>query len=231
MLFMHEVHKVRACAKGAFQALFREGWMPMLGASDDARLLWYADQICGSGPNSSVTTITAIQDGVAWDHLCRRIQNGDLNKWIREIDQLRHEVEAKLLVPLPWSPLRDVALDKVPIGGVQHASSIYIEETLWPYRNALPACVERCGELYASSLEGPSSMCNMRAAFQPALVSQLQNEVTLIQRIQRPDALFDLLRTRTPGECRTPGAWMHDALDLREWTRRLLRTSTWSPMW
>lgn len=37
MLFMHEVHKLRGLAEDRFEAAFREGWMPTLGAGDEAR--------------------------------------------------------------------------------------------------------------------------------------------------------------------------------------------------
>ncbi|EUA06492.1 hypothetical protein I546_5384 [Mycobacterium kansasii 732] len=101
MLFMHEVHKVRGRAEDDFEIAFRDGRMPMLAAGDDARLLWYADHAHGSGPAYTVVTITAVEDGAGWERLARRVQKGDLQKWMRELDELRHDVEAKLLVALP----------------------------------------------------------------------------------------------------------------------------------
>ena len=75
-------------------------------------------------------------------------------------------------------------------------------------------------------------MLTIQAAFQPALGSHLRREVILMQRISRPEALLELLRTQIPAEYRAPGTWMHDALDLRDqWTSRLLRTSSWSPLY
>jgi hypothetical protein len=50
MLFMHEVHTVRGWAEDEFEAASRDGWMPMLGAGDDAWLLWYTNHAHGSGP-------------------------------------------------------------------------------------------------------------------------------------------------------------------------------------
>lgn len=74
-------------------------------------------------------------------------------------------------------------------------------------------------------------MLLIQAAFQPALGSHLHREVILMQRIQQPEQLLTLLRTRIPREFRAPGTWMHDALELRDqWTSRLLRTSAWSPL-
>ncbi|WP_245850534.1 hypothetical protein [Mycobacterium angelicum] len=228
---MHEVHKVRGRAEDEFEAAFREGWMPMLAAGDDARLLWYADHAQGSGPAYTVVTVTAITDGSAWERLALRVQKGDLQKWMREVDEFRHEVEAKLLVPLAWSPLQQVSFDEVPVDGREHELSLYMEDTMWPYQDKFEEYIDRCGEVYARSLERPASMLRMEAAFQPALGSHLRREVTLMQRIHRPEALLELLRTHIAPEYRAPGTWLHDALDLRDqWTSRLLRTSAWSPL-
>ncbi len=232
VLFMHEVHRVRGRAEDEFEAAFRDGWMPMLAAGDDGRLLWYADQAHGSGPAYTVVTITALKDGAGWERLTHRVQTGDLQKWIRGLDELRHEVEAKLLIPLPWSPLQEVAFSEVPVDGSEHELSLYMEDTMWPYQDKFEEYIDRCGDVYAKSLQRPSSMLTIQAAFQPALGSHLRREVTLMQRIHQPEQLLDLLRSHIPAEYRAPGTWMHDALDLRDqWTSRLLRTSSWSPLY
>ncbi|WP_242660393.1 hypothetical protein [Mycobacterium mantenii] len=227
---MHEVHTVRGRHEDDFEAAFRHGWMPMLAAGDDARLLWYADHAQGSGPSYTVVTVTAVRNGAAWERLALRVQRGDLQTWMRGLDELRHGVEAKLLVALPWSPLRDVAFNEVPADGREHELSLYMEDTMWPYQDKFEEYVARCGDVYAAGLERPSAMLAIQAAFQPALGSHLRREVVLMQRIQRPKQLLGLLRTRIPDEYRAPGTWMHDALELRDqWTSRLLRTSAWSP--
>jgi hypothetical protein len=232
VLFMHELHTVRGRKEDDFEAAFRDGWMPMLGRGDDARLLWYANQAHGSGPAYTVVTVTAVRDGAAWERLTLRVQKGDLQEWMRGLDELRHEVEAKLLMPLPWSPLRDVQFDEVPADGRQHEMTLYMEDTMWPYEDKFEEYIVRCGDVYARGLQAPSSMLTMHAAFQPALGSHVRREVILMQRISRPDALLDLLRSHIPAEYRAPGTWMYDALDLRDqWTSRLLRTSEWSPLY
>ena len=81
MLFIHEVHSVRGRAEDAFEAAFRDGWMPALAAADEARLLWYANHAHGSGPAYNVVTVTVVRDGPAWERLARRIQSGDLQQW------------------------------------------------------------------------------------------------------------------------------------------------------
>ena len=232
MLFMHEVHKVRGRREDDFEAAFRDGWMPMLAAGDDARLLWYADHAQGSGPSYTVVTVTAVTDGAAWERLALRVQQGDLQGWMRGLDELRYDVEAKLLMSLPWSPLQEVSFREVPADGREHELSLYMEDTMWPYPDKFEEYIDRAGDVYAKSLERPSPMLAIQAAFRPALGSQLHREVTLMQRIQQPEQLLQLLRNRIPREYRAPGSWMHDALDLRDqWSSRLLRTSPWSPLY
>jgi len=232
VLFMHEVHKVRGRAEDEFEAAFRAGWMPMLAASDEARLLWYTNHAHGSGPAYTVVTVTAVRDGTAWERLALRVQKGDLQAWMRDLDQLRHDVEAKLLVPLPGSPLQDVDFDVVPTDGREHEPTLYMEDTMWPFEHKFNEYIDQCGEVYAKSLDRPAPLLRIEAAFQPALGSHLHREVALMQRIHQPDALLTLLQTDLPPELRGPGTWMHDALELRDqWTSRLLRTSSWSPLY
>jgi hypothetical protein len=206
--------------------------MPTLGAGDEARLLWYTNHAHGSGPAYTVVTVTAVRDGPAWECLALRVQKGDLRQWMRELDELRYDVEAKLLMPLPWSPLQDVPFDQIPVDGREHELTLYMEDTMWPYEDKFEEYIDRCGEVYAKSLDQPASMLTIDAGFQPALGSHLRREVALMQRIRQPEALLHLLRTEIPPEYRAPGSWMHDALELRDqWTSRLLRTSSWSPLY
>jgi hypothetical protein len=231
MLFMHEVHKVRGRAEDEFEAMFRDGWMRILGTGDDARLLWYTNHTHGSGPAYTVVTLTAVRDGTAWERLARRIQQGDLRTWMRDLDALRHDVDAKLLVPLPWSPLKDVDFSVVPTDGREHELTLYMEDTMWPYADKFTEYIDRSGDVYATSLDRPNPLLKIEAAFQPALGSHLRREVALMQRVHDPNALLKLLQTEIPSEYRSPGTWMHDALELRDqWTSRLLRTSSWSPL-
>jgi hypothetical protein len=206
--------------------------MPALGQGSDARLLWYTNHAHGSGPAYTVVTVTVVRDGAAWERLALRIQKGDLRKWMRDLDELRHDVDAKLLVPLSWSPLKDVDFDDVPTDGREHELTLYMEDTMWPYPDKFGEYIDRCGEVYSKSLDRPNPLLSVAAAFQPALGSQRRREVALMQRIHDSQALLRLLQSEIAPEYRAPGTWMYDALELRDqWTSRLLRTSSWSPLY
>jgi hypothetical protein len=231
VLFMHEVHEVKGTREDDFEAAFLEGWMPMLAKGDDARLLWYTNHAHGSGVAYNVVTVTALRDARAWERLVYRIQKGDLQSWMRDVDELRHEVTGTLQMPLVWSPLQEIDFSSVPTTGARHEPTLYMEDTMWPYDGKLLDYIEACGAVYSKSLGYKDPFISIEAASQPAFGSQQRGEVTLMQRIHKADQLGRLLSTDIPPEMRAPGGWMHDALAVRDqWESKLLRTAVWSPL-
>jgi hypothetical protein len=235
VLFLHETHLVAGYHEDAFEAAFRDGWMPTLAAGDDARLLWYLNLAHGSSWSYRVVTITAVRDGAAWERLALRIQRGNLQDWMREVDTYRHDVTGKVLMSLPWSPMADLDLASVRGVVTEHEPAVYMEDTMWPYEGKLLDYVDASGTVYASSLEhrdsGAPRFLDIEAGFQPAFGSHVRREVVLMQRVLDPDRLLGLLTSEIPPAMRAPGTWMHDALELRDqWESKLLRTAAWSPL-
>jgi len=232
MLLMHEVHKVKGTKEDEFEATYRDGWMTMLAKGDDARLLWYTNHAHGSGMSYQVVTVTALSDGDGWGRTVDRIQRGDLQSWMRDLDELRHEVTGTIQIPLTWSPLQDVDFAAVPTDGTAHEATMYMEDTMWPYDGKIVDYIEACGAVYSKSLAYEDPFIAIESAVQPALGSQIRGEVTLMQRIHKLDRLAGLLATDMDPAHRGPGTWMHDALAVRDqWESKLLRTSTWSPLY
>jgi hypothetical protein len=237
VLFLHETHKVIGAREDEFEAAYREGWMTTLAESDNARLLWYTNHAHGSGVSYNVVTITGIADGAAWESLARRAQQGDLQPWMRELDNLRHEVTGKILLPVEWSPLQAVDLARVPTDGATHPLSLFVEDTGWPYA-PLDDYIGCWDELYYRPLSNaPAGMrlLEIQACFQVAHGSHKRREAMLWQKIDASDnyaALVRLLTTDIPPQHRGPGTYMFDALKYRDqWESRLLRTSAWSPLY
>lgn len=237
MLFLHETHKVVGARQDEFEAAYREGWMPMLAAGDDARLLWYTNHAHGSGPSYNVVTITGIVDGAAWQRLARRAQSGDMRPWMRELDTLRHEVTGKLLLPVTWSPLQTIDLASVPTTGQTHPLTMFMEDTGWPSA-PLDDYIRSWDEIYYRPLSrAPARMriLDIQACFQVAHGSHRRREAMLWQKIDDSNnyaALVHLLTKEIPPEHRAPGSYMFDALQYRDqWQSRLLRTSDWSPLY
>jgi len=232
MLFLHEVHQVKGAAEEEFEAAFRDEWMPVLGKSEDARLLWYCHHAHGSGPAYNVVTITALRDGAAWEDLARRIQRGDLQAWARRVDELRHDLTGKLLFGVSWSPMGELDLASVPVDGASHELSIYMEDTGWPHA-AIDDYVEFWGKGYYEPMkERAAGLLDIQAVFQVAFGTGHRKEAILMQKIVSDRALLHLLTHDTDPEHRRPGQFMHDALAYRDrWESKLLRTSSWSPLY
>ena len=206
--------------------------MPVLAGGGEARLLWYCRQAHGSGPAYNVVTVTAVRDGGAWEELAGRVQRGDLRRWVRDLDELRHGVRSKILVPVEWSPMQEVDLDSVPADGSVHEPSLYMEDTGWPHA-ALDDYVAFWEVAYYGPMrERSGSLLDVQAAFQIAFGTGAHKEAVLMQKVTSHQGLLQLLSTETPSRLRRPGQFMHDALGYRDrWESKLLRTVEWSPLY
>jgi hypothetical protein len=233
MLLLHELHTVAGRYEDDFEAAFRTGWMPALARTDDARLLYYLKLAHGTGRAYHVVTITALNDGAAYERLAARVQRGDLRSWAADVDMLRHEVRGKLLLPVEWSPMQTIDLAGVPIDGAETDATLFMEDSAWPYEAKLDTYLEKARTHYAPSLEQETarSLLTLVGVFQAALGAPRRREVVLWQRVDHPDRLPALFTLELPAHVKGPGTWMHDALEVRDdWESRLLRTASWSPL-
>jgi hypothetical protein len=234
MLLVHELHRVDGTKEEPFEAAFRDGWMPALAKTGDARLLYFLHHAVGTGPSYNVVTITALRDAAAWGRLAERVETGDLREWAVALDDLRHDVVAKFLTPLPWSPLSAIDLDAIPTDGREHELELFMEDTVWPYEGGLERYIEAAGSHYAEEMkqrrqEG-GAMLQIEASFRTAFGSGQRREIVLWQKITNKKGLLGLLTREVPAKYKRPGLWMNDALALRDqWQSKLLRTSSWSP--
>lgn len=234
MLLLHEEHEVVGARELEFEAGIRDLWMPALADGTDARLLYFLHHAHGTGASYRVVTITALRDGAAWERLARRQLDGDLVGLASRLDELRHEVRGKLLVPLPWSPLQQVDLAAVPAEPQEHALTLFMEDTVWPFEGRLDEYVIRSGSHYAHEMKQASEhgprLLTVDASFRTMPGSHRRREIVLWQKVVQPEHLIRLLTHELPAHYRRPGTWMVDALELRDqWQSRLLRTSSWSP--
>jgi hypothetical protein len=234
VFFLHEVHEVVGRREDEFEARMRDAWLPALAGSEGARLLYFLHHAHGSGVSYNVVTLTALRDAAAWQRLAERVDAGDLAALSAELDGLRHDVTAKLLVPLPWSPLRDVDLDAVPTQPPDHEPTVFMEDTVWPHEGRLEEYVARSGSHYAEEMrrqrEKGRALLEVQGGFRTAFGSGRRREIVLWQKVARLEALGALIAREVPARFKAPGTWMHDALELRDrWESRLLRSARWSP--
>jgi hypothetical protein len=230
VLLLHEVHQVRGRAEDEFEDAYRTGWMPAVADGDDARLLWFFHHAHGSGPAYQVVTVTAVRDGAAYERLVRRVHEGDLRQWARDVDELRHESRSKLVVPVSWSPMGELDLAAVPTDGAEHELSLYMEDTGWPHA-PIDDYVGFWESHYLGVMQSPGSMLDIQAVFRTAFGSGRRKEAILMQKVVDQAALLRLLTSEVPAKYRAPGTFMYEALGYRDrWESKLLRTSSWSPL-
>jgi hypothetical protein len=163
-----------------------------------------------------------------------RSHEGDLKDWMARVDGMRHGVQAKLLLPVHWSPLQSVDLASVPTAPVEHELSLFMEDTGWP-DSALDDYIDFWGSVYYPLLAkqpAATRLLEIQACFQVAHGSARRREAILFQKVHSYERLLGLLTTETPPEMKQPGTYMADALTYRDqWESRLLRTSSWSPLY
>jgi hypothetical protein len=234
MLFLHEIHEVIGAREDAFEAAYRSRWLPGLAKEDGARLLYFLHHAHGSGVSYQVVTITALRDAASWERLAHRVSKGDLAEAAHELDGLRHDVSAKILEPLPWSPLQEIDLAAVPSGSGEHEPTVFMEDTVWPYEGRLEDYVRRSGTHYAKEMaragEAGHALLRVEASFRTVYGSHKRREILLWQKVIQPKALSMLISREVPAQYKAPGTWMHDALELRDrWESKLLRSARWSP--
>ena len=229
MLLLHEVHEVVGAREEAFEEALRDRWLPALAASGDARPLHAAKQVHGTGASYVAVTLTALRDGAAWQRLVEAVDAGALRDRACELDELRHDVVAKLLIPLPWSPLREIDWEATPAAPANGEPALFMEDTVWPHEGLLEDYVAAAGSHYAAEIgaaeEAGRSLLRIEGAYRTAFGSHRRREVLLWQRVLRPKGLLPLITREVAPEYRAPGTWMHDALRLRDrWQSRLLRS-------
>src|SRR6476619_3415312 len=149
MLLLHEVHTVAGRHEEAFEDAYRETWMPTLAKTDDARLLYYLKLAHGTGRAYFHVTITGLRDGNAYEDLARRVQTGDLRSFAADVDRYRHEVKGKLMLPVDWSPMREIDLATVPTDGREHDNELFMEDSAWPHEAKLDQYLEAARTHYA----------------------------------------------------------------------------------
>jgi hypothetical protein len=235
MLLLRETHEVIGAKESSFEATMRDEWMPAVASNDDARLLYYLNLAVGSGRSYQVVCYTLFRDAAAWGRLVDRVNGGDLASLSRKLDEARHDVRGTHYVPLPWSPIQEIALEEVPVEPSDHELSLFMEDTVWPHEGKLEQYVERAGAHYAVEFDARSTgrrqLLEIQGAYRTAFGGRRRREIVLWQKVMNPKGMVGLLTREIPKEYKTPGRWMVDGLEFRDqWQSRLLRTTSWSPL-
>ena len=183
-----------------------------------------------------MVSITGCRDAAAWEDLAERVRGGDLAAWSAKVDAMRHSSEAKVIQPVPWSPLQEIDL-ATRAGERRDAQELALHGGHGlALRRRAAGLPPKAGTLYdrtlSSQKEEGTGMIELEAAFQPVYGTHMTTEVILWQRVVNTKAVMWMLGHDLPPEASAPGTWLHDALEVRDrWESRLLRSAAWSPLY
>src|SRR5215218_2118068 len=188
VLFLQDVHAAIGEYEIELDEIVRDVYAPTI-ADDDARLAWYLYSTHGAGDAYTVTVITALRDGAAWERLSRRLRYGDLADWLLEVDRITYWSESTLLVSTEWSPTADLDLDTLPVGAADHDVRVYREDTLTG-----PGIEAAIAEPKPAADDVLACIAAFRPFFAPAGEAE---EVTVLYRVASADALESAFATDT----------------------------------
>jgi hypothetical protein len=228
MIYVHEVHEVVGGKTEEFGDAVRRQWRPLLEADGHARLLWFWHLTHGTGPSYQAVSITAVRDWATWGALVERSASDPrFGDWQRHVWTLRREVTAKVLLPVPWSPLADVDLAAAAVEREVDTPAMYLHDTGWPFSGKLEAYVEALGSVFYPQTRR-ARMISVVACWRTAPGTGRHHEVVLLQRIEDWEQFGRLLTRGEQGAQR--GGWMEEGLRYRDrWESKLLRCAPWSP--
>jgi len=222
VIFVHEVHDVAGGKMAEYAEAVRTGWQRVIGERGQARLLWYWELTHGTGASYQGVSLTAVRDWAAWGDLAARAAD-----WRREVAPLLRDVTAKILLPVPWSPLVDVDLAAEPAAREVERPALYLHDTGWPFAGQLDAYVAALGDVYLPQIRR-TRMISIAGCWTVAPGTGRHPEVVLLQRIEDWGRFSELLARGEQGAQR--GGWMVEGLRYRDrWESKLLRCAPWSP--
>jgi hypothetical protein len=225
MIFLHETHEVAAGKMEEFWEAVRGEWRTLLEEHGAARVLWAFELTHGTGASYQAITITAVRDWAAWGALAER-DDARLRDWRRRSGALRRDVTAKLLLPAPWSPLRET--DLTVTAAADGPPALYLHDTGWPFPGRIDDYVDALGSIYYPQIL-QSRMISIEACWRVAPGTGHLHEAILLQKILDWPRFTEMLARGEQGGQRS--GWMVEGLNYRDrWESKLLRTASWSPL-
>jgi hypothetical protein len=134
MIYLHETHDVIGGKMDDFSESMRTHWKPLMERDGTARVLWFLKLPHGTNVSYQAISITAVKDWQSYGAIVDRSLNAaDWKAWSKEVCKYRRDVESKLLLPNPKSPLQEVDLGFVEAQSDDGMPSLYLHDTGWPY--------------------------------------------------------------------------------------------------
>jgi hypothetical protein len=230
MLYVHQLLTAPASRRVAVDAFLRDEWLPAVAHEDGARLAWVAYGMDGSVAPDDVCMLTLVRDAAALERFGDRIRSGDLAAPAGRLAGMVRSQRVRMMKPLRYSRFED-AIEKVPAEPQAGPTAAYMHDFVPPIPGQNRAYEDLMAERYMNLSDSALSEIVLRASCETVAGGGPQPEHFNLSEIRSSEALVKLLVYEIPKEHKQMGTWMWEALGVRDqWTTRLVRSATWSPV-
>jgi hypothetical protein len=231
MIYLHETHDVIGGKMDDFSESMRTQWRPLIEKDGLARVLWFFKLATGTNVSYQAISITAVRDWQSWGTMVERmVADPNWRAWNRDVCQYRRDVEAKLLLPNPRSPLQEVDFTSVEAPADDDLPSVYLHDTGWPYPGLMDEYIEALHTVLEPQMEAVKPyVITAAAGWRTCPGTGRFHEAILLSKIHNFELFSFIITFGEPPP--QPGEWMVEGLKYRDkWESKLLRTDSWSPM-
>lgn len=227
MLYLHQIHDVLPGTEDAFESFVRDEWLPAVNANDGARFTWYGRSTSSARFAHEAITIVALDDMATFDAFAANERASDVTQALRN---RRTRVQTRLLHPIDYDPWT-TADRQIPDGPQEGTPVIYMHDFVPPVTGQMRGYVDMMRERYMALTDKELSGVVLRASWQTVSGGGPLPEMFNLSEILDLDALVALIAHEIPRDYKAMGSWMWEALATRDqWTTRLARSATWSPV-
>jgi hypothetical protein len=148
----------------------------------------------------------------------------------RALRDQRNGVQTRLLRPIDYDPWT-AADTAIPDGPREGKSVAYMHDFVPPVTGQMRGYIDMMRERYMALSSQELSGVVLRTSWQTVSGGGRMPEMFNLSEIRDVDALVALIAHEIPREYKQMGTWMWEALATRDqWTTRLARSATWSPV-
>jgi hypothetical protein len=227
VLYLHQIHEVPLGTEEKFEGFVRDEWLPAVNANRGAQFAWYGMPTAAARFAHEAITIVAFDDMAAFDRFATTERESAVSRTLR--DQ-RSSVQTRLLRPIDYDPWT-AAATTIPAGPQEGPSVAYMHDFVPPVIGQMRGYIDMMRERYMALSSQELSGVVLRASWQTVSGGGRMPEMFNLSEILDVDALVALIAHEIPREYKQMGSWMWEALATRDqWTTRLARSATWSPV-
>jgi hypothetical protein len=227
MLFLHQIHELAPGAADEFERFTRDEWLPVVNSHDGSRFAWYGMPTSVARFADEAITIVAFDDNAAFERFAWAERDSTATHSLAE---RRQAVQTRLLRPIdydPWTASGAI----IPDGPRDGESVPYMHDFVPPVTGQMRGYIDMMRERYMALTDKELSGVVLRTSWQTVSGGGSIPEMFNLSEIRDVDALVALIAHEIPREYKQMGTWMWEALATRDqWTTRLARCATWSPV-